>query len=229
VSEQHHYERGQIVGAGTEEVFDFIDDHVQFSVRSQRPGNCRVHGLALCRMERAVVVADRHIGWHLGYLVNGMLQRWMPIFLVVVVGAAPIAREICEISCAEHPTSASAVQAHDHSQAMAGHEMANGAMSIPETGASQPNAGDTRFSGHSHHEGESSCNLSLSHGAQACGHDHESQAESAPSVPLPLNVPAVVAYVQSLALPNPERAPLADGTDRPRASIPIALRTPLRV
>jgi hypothetical protein len=154
----------------------------------------------------------------------------MPLFLVIVVGAAPIAREICEISCAEHPTSATAVRAHDHLPAMVSHEMADGAMSIPETGAGRLNTDDTRPSGHSHHEGESSCSLSVARGPQACGHDHESQAECAPAIPpLPLDAPAVVADVQGLALANLERAPLADGTDRPRASIPIALRTPLRL
>jgi len=31
MNEAQHYERSQVVGAGREEVFDFVDDHVQFS------------------------------------------------------------------------------------------------------------------------------------------------------------------------------------------------------
>ena len=151
----------------------------------------------------------------------------MPLVLVVVVGTAPIAREICELSCEEHPASGSAT--HDHDQGMMGHEMRDGAMSVPQTGGGQPNAGYIQPPGQSHGEGEPSCNLSVSPGPQACGHDHESQAESAPPTPLPMQSPAIVAHVQGLVSPNLQTAPFADGTARSLASIPIALRTPLRV
>ena len=99
-------------------------------------------------------------------------------------------------------------------------------MGVSETAELRPNALGTPPTGH---HIESSCLMTVSHALQACGHDHESQAESAPLIPLPTHAPAIVGQVQALVLPDLETAPFADGTDRSLASIPIALRTPLRV
>ena len=155
-----------------------------------------------------------------------MLERLLPLVIAVVVGTAPVAREICEISCSEPPTSsAAAVHAQGHSHGMADHEMTERSMDVSETGE-LPAMADPSTSSPSNYAG---LPWVVSDGPQACGLDHESQAESAPPIPLPLNTSAIPAHVPDLVLPKLEATPFADRIDRSQTSIPIALRTPLRV
>ncbi len=62
MNERQHYERSQIVGASIEEVFDFVDDHVQFSAHMGKSSGMMVGGsMDVDLDEREGQSVDSHI------------------------------------------------------------------------------------------------------------------------------------------------------------------------
>jgi hypothetical protein len=132
--------------------------------------------------------------------------------LAALIGATPLAREICEFSCAQHHTgSTTSEQAHhEHGSSMTDHEMSHHEMETSDAV-------------------ESSFHASLSSGIHGCTHKVESQPVSI-TAKLEIGAPALAFHavdpVPSLLAAHTFAVPLRVAGLTP---IPIALRTPLRV
>lgn len=137
-----------------------------------------------------------------------MAHRLISLVLVAFIGVTPIAREICELSCAEHHNSSGHAH-HDEGQSMTGHHHM------------------------SHHEmaGEAvpSSQVILSAAAHGCRHDTEAQPVSMTAkleIAAPALLPRLIdsaAAVPSMAAPH---TPVLVAALTP---VPIALRRPLRI
>jgi hypothetical protein len=147
--------------------------------------------------------------------MNWMLRRLIPLVLAVVVGALPMVRDFCQLSCAEAGSAAQSAQpAHHHHSADAAEDQ----MAGRETGALA--AGD-RTPSADHHSIQG-----VPHG---CTHSESWQAAVSPSTKLVIAAPTVVSQVVYSAAFDLVDAPLALVDLRPRSPILGSLRTPLRV
>lgn len=134
--------------------------------------------------------------------MDWMLHRLVPLALAVVVGATPIAREICQATCAVHQPASTF--SHEH----------HGSGHTP--------------SGYGHRTAMPCCELSVSAGAHGCMHEGDALAASTPAVKISINIPAVVPQVVEAADPGgPTSLIYLDSRSRP--PILLSLRTPLRV
>jgi hypothetical protein len=162
--------------------------------------------------------------------MNWMTRRLIPLVLAVVIGASPIARELCAASCVEEPT-ASAPSPHAHhgsSHSLAGDEMPSQHMHGSQS-QTTPGARTAR-SGGSDEQSLAGCSLSQFIGsASGCLHDGEWQAASAPAAKLVLEAPAVLA--KALEAPGPPGTVTSSARvgSVPGPPIPLAHGTPLRV
>jgi hypothetical protein len=140
-----------------------------------------------------------------------MPHRLLSLVLAALIGATPVAREICDLSCAAlHAGSSSSAHTNHHQgPSTTGHEM-------PHHGVEAPAA-------------DSSAQWSVSPAAHGCRHEAESQPASLAAkveIPAPTVAPhaadLVVGPVSAAVFSTPAR--VAGLTP-----VPIALRTPLRV
>lgn len=166
-----------------------------------------------------------------------MVRQLIPLVLAVVIGATPIAHEICEMSCAEPATASSSHAHHGTSGSMPKHEMPGHDRARHQMGS--PEVGNEPAPGHNHGGGSSAvahsasaascCRLTVSAALPCCGHADQSRAVSAAAAKVALDPPAIAPRV-------------LDGTDLigvvavvttirfvAPAPIPLSLRTPLRV
>lgn len=143
-----------------------------------------------------------------------MIHRMLPCVLALVLGATPVARMICDVSCS----------APGHASTAAGHEHHGAAHSASTTHATHM---------HESSESESSTVMGASLSATAsplrhgCERADEWRATAAPKQVL--TAPAVVAQSHD-APPCPEAAARrATVTALFHPAIPLPLRTPLRI
>jgi hypothetical protein len=171
--------------------------------------------------------------------MKAMRHRLVALLLVTIVGATPLARELCSVSCAEHhPASASSPPhahhgSHGSGQAMATHEEPGhrSAQQAPGHPAQAPgvHASGMASPHAAHTTSMACCDSALSIGQQSCAHGTDSQAAAPAATASMVDAPAVVAVLveppglsDGVALSTPADSPR-------RTPTPHSLRTPLRV
>ena len=165
--------------------------------------------------------------------MNGMSRRLLPLLLAVIVGATPIAREICLMSCAE-TSAVPAFSAHAHhgtGHSMAGHEMSGHDMGAPDAARQPGTLLRTRMAPGAQHVSAPSCASSASSGVSHCLLAAEWQAAQAQALgtKLVIAAPAFVAHHDEPPGWLTTGALFASRSTSAPASVPLALRTPLRV
>jgi hypothetical protein len=158
-----------------------------------------------------------------------MLQRLMPLVLALVVGASPIARELCVAACAEPATaSAGSRQAHHG----AGHSMADHEMPAHHAKAADvpPTPGIEMSASRSSDERDMEiCRSGPSIGSSAaCHHGGEWQPAAALTAKPALSAPAAPRHVAN-ADPPGLASSASRGGSFARPPVSLALHTPLRV
>jgi hypothetical protein len=159
-----------------------------------------------------------------------MARRLLPFTLALVIGATPIASELCMVFCAESPA-ASAPSEHAHhgsGHSMAGHEMPADEMDGDQSQtthhanmAIEPRSDDQPVVC-----GTPSFSIGSS---SACLHGGEEQAVSAPAEKLALDAPVALPHVAEAVGPPGVTTWLVRATSVTIPPIPLELRTPLRV
>jgi hypothetical protein len=148
-----------------------------------------------------------------------MLQRLFTLVLAVIVGATPIAGEMCRAFCAAHR--AASTSSHPHHDE--GHAISLGGQTL---------GSDHHLPRHSigvpDRSGIPSGELSVRAAAHGCSYGAELQAVSAPATKV-LKTSAVVPRVVGPVSPAVADVPFGAGNGRPPGPIPIARRTPLRI
>jgi hypothetical protein len=170
------------------------------------------------------------------YRRQRMRHRLIALLLATVVGATPLARELCSASCAEHhDASTSAAHAHHLSSDATAQRVTHG-HEVPAhqaTGHGTPGhemRGDgVAFSGAPHAAAMACCDSAKSIGQQTCAHGTDGQTAAASATTSLVDTPAVVAAV--VAPPGIFDPTISLTSIHPisRTPVPLSLRTPLRV
>ena len=153
-----------------------------------------------------------------------MLARLIPLALAMVLAITPMARAICEWSCADgiHGLTSTASAHHGHStparsDAVADNQPEHPAAHSPTAGADHPNC-----------DGHASCQAAVSLVPLCCAHA-DSHAISIATAKIAFEPPAMTAaaFVASdLIVFGLSSAPVNVGA---RPPVPLSLHTPLRV
>ena len=168
-----------------------------------------------------------------------MVRQLTPLVLVVVMGASPVAHELCAIWCAEaastrqaHHGSSDSMSEHLMPGQMTHHEMAVGnekGNTEIGTEAAPRHHHDTGVIavGHSASAG-SCCGLTASAAPPCCGNANESLTVSSAAAKIALDPPAITPSAPDVT--DPGGVPATVATTRVvLPPIPLVLRTPLRV
>ena len=173
-----------------------------------------------------------------------MLRRVITLALAVLVGATPIARELCVVSCAAPPTAAAIPSAHGQhggAHAMAGHDMPGHEMPGHEMPGDDVRGQDAAIHATSASRAQvpaaagsderamACCTPGVAIGSSDCAPGGEWQAASAPTAKLALDAPAVLPRVDGVADPPGRALSSARVALAAHSPVPLALRTPLRV
>jgi hypothetical protein len=161
-----------------------------------------------------------------------MFRRLFPLLLAMIVGVTPAAREICLMSCGETDTvpAASAHSHHGAGHSMAGHDMSGHDIGAPDAAPSSAPRHTGLAVGHQH-VATPLCEPSVSSGPSPCLHAVEWQGAQAQALATKLVIaaPAFVAHLDEIPFRLTTGVLFASRSTSARASVPLALRTPLRV
>jgi hypothetical protein len=163
-----------------------------------------------------------------------MRHRLIAVVLATVLGATPLARELCSASCDDlHDAPASSSQKqHESGHVMAdhgtpGHHVSGHEMPGQERHGHQSRGHEMTSSGPSHAAAMFCCDAALAIGQASCAHGTDGQGAPAPAATI-VGPPAVVTAVVNVPDVAASAVP-ASLLSTFRTPIPLALRTPLRV
>jgi hypothetical protein len=161
-----------------------------------------------------------------------MLRQFILIALVVIIGATPIARAVCLLSC----TAGAATSGHVHGgadtsmsgHAMTGHRMASPA-SASESVSAHLHSGGSFARADSSTSASARCGVKVSAMPHGCGHADLQQVAAAPLAKLVIGPAALAPHIVNEGSPPGGEVPMAPEVSTARFPIPLSLRRPLRV
>jgi hypothetical protein len=156
-----------------------------------------------------------------------MAGRFLTLVLALAIGATPIAREVCEIACAEPASASSSPHVHHGAaHAMADHEMGQRDESMQPTPGHHHNAGVAVEQAST--AAASCCTLTASVMPE-CGKTDLALTAAQATWKLSLATPTLVLRTMDADGPVGPVAPVLNHARFVRTPIPLSLRTPLRV
>lgn len=154
--------------------------------------------------------------------MNGMVHRLIPVVLALVVGSAPVAREVCEVACTDHHAAARSSHVHQDAagHAMAGHAVATQDMSHAVARDATATTSDAAMAC-----GE----VTMASPRDRCAHDAAFQVVPAAAAKLVVHAPAEIPLGLDGTRPHAPFTASAAFAASAALPAPLALRTPLRI